>query len=71
MAIRSWFSRLFARKTPARRRPRARLLLEALEDRTLLNSYLAAGRGLAGEQAAEPGRSWHGSSPRRVWACGQ
>jgi len=42
MAIRSWFSRLFARKTPARRRPRARLLLEALEDRTLLNSYLAA-----------------------------
>jgi hypothetical protein len=39
----SWFSRLFARKTPARRRPpRGRLLLEALEDRTLLNSYLAA-----------------------------
>ena len=44
MITRSWIRRLFARtprtarKAPARFRPR----LEALEDRTLLNNYMAA-----------------------------
>jgi hypothetical protein len=45
MSVPFWFRRLFVRKpsAPARRRPaRCRLSLEALEDRTLLNSYMAA-----------------------------
>src|SRR5262245_20696791 len=45
MARPFWLRRFFARKSPtlARHRPaHCRLSLEALEDRTLLNSYLAA-----------------------------
>jgi hypothetical protein len=45
MTTRFWLRRLFVRKpaAPARRHPaRCRLTLEALEDRTLLNTYFAA-----------------------------
>jgi hypothetical protein len=65
MTVRTWFRRLFARpvsrptKAPARSRP----AIEALEDRTLLNSYLA---GTVAELIQDIGLANQAGGPNKI-----